>query len=387
MWKTAHHHAVAWTIVCTLAPALAAAQQKPQTEPELEMHLRVQGWYQWVEEGSTDGDLHDFQVRRVYLSLAGSLTPRLGLFTHVAIDRLGQEGLDVPSLGLGSGLAIRDAWIVFELSDAVNVQAGRMYVPFTRAFGTESTFTLLTLDIPWMQGGVRGSPFYPGKVGRDDGVVLWGNVAADRFQYRLGVAEGVEGAGNPSDDLRVSGRVALNLLEPETAWFNSGTYLGQKRVLAIGAGFDSQDDLTLDGRLGEDYSAWTVDLFLDHPLGQGAWTVEAAWIESRNTPNPVAFTALAPGDDHGTAYLQAGYLLPQWRGAPGRWQVYGRYERLDVDGKPDTSFTSAGLSWLLDGHARKLTLDWTRIDHQGPGLGGAGTADRNLVTLEVAAGL
>jgi hypothetical protein len=58
-----------------------------------------------------------------------------------------------------------------------------------------------------------------------------------------------------------------------------------------------------------------------------------------------------------------------------------------VDGKPDTSFTSAGLSWLLDGHARKLTLDWTRIDHQGPGLGGAGTADRNLVTLEVAVGL
>lgn len=38
MWRTAHHHAVAWTIVCTLAPALAAAQQKPQTEPELEMH-------------------------------------------------------------------------------------------------------------------------------------------------------------------------------------------------------------------------------------------------------------------------------------------------------------------------------------------------------------
>lgn len=374
-------------MVCALLPALAAAQEAPENEPRLELHLRAQGWYQWVEDGSDDGDLHDFQLRRVYLSVAGRLTPRLGLFAHVATDRLGQDGLDVSSVGLGSGLAIRDAWIVFELSDAVKVQAGRMYVPFTRAFGTESTFTLLTLDIPWTQGGVRGSPFYPGKVGRDDGVVLWGNVAGNRLQYRFGVAEGVEGAGNPSDELRASGRVSWNFLEPETAWFNRGTYLGKKRVLAIGAGFDSQDDLTLDGRPGEDYSAWTVDAFFDHPLGQGAGTVEAAWVESRNTPNAVAFTSLAPGDDHSTAYLQAGYLLPQWSATPGRWQVYGRYERLDVDGSSDTSFTSAGVSWLLDGHAHKLTLDWTRIDRDGAGRVGSRHEDRNLVTLQVAAGL
>ncbi|MFP3939476.1 MAG: porin [Thermoanaerobaculia bacterium] len=387
MEKALRHHAAAWAFAGLLVPAFAAAQEEPQQEPRLEIHLRAQGWYQWVEDGSADGDLNDFQMRRVYLSLAGQLTPRLGLFAHLATDRLGQDGLDDSSLGLGSGLAIRDAWIVFELNEAVKVQAGRMYVPFTRAFGTESTFTLLALDIPWTQGGVRGSPFYPGKVGRDDGVVLWGNLAGDRLQYRLGVAEGVEGARNPSDELRASGRLALYLLEPETAWFNSGSYLGEKRVLAIGAGFDTQDDLSLDGRMGQDYSAWTVDVFLDHPIGQGAGTVEAAWVESRNTPNAVAFTNLAPGDDHNTAYLQAGYLLPQWPDAPGRWQVYGRYERMDVEDRPDTSFTSAGVSWLLDGHARKLTLDWTRIDQDGPGLVGPGAEERNLVTLQVAAGL
>lgn len=388
MWTKAHLRIVTCAVAGALVPGLAAAQQDPQTPPRLEIHFRAQGWYQWVEDGAPEGGaLHDFQLRRAYLALAGRLTPRIGLFTHLATDRLGQQGLDAPAIGLGSGLAIRDAWIVFELADSLKVQAGRMYVPFTRAFGTESTFTLLGLDIPWTQGGVRGATFYPGKVGRDDGVVVWGHLADDRLQYRLGIAEGVEGAGNPADELRLSGRFALNLLEPETSWFNSGSYLAGKRVLAIGAGFDRQDDLTLDGRAGEDYSAWTVDLFLDHPVGRGAWTVETAFVESRNTPNAVPFTDLAAGDDHRAAYLQAGYLLPPWGGAPGRLQPYARHERLEVEAKADSSFSSVGVNWLLDGHNRKLTLDWTRVAPDDPRPGGLSGEDRDLITLQVAAGL
>jgi hypothetical protein len=181
-----------------LVAPLAAAEEERQP-PRLEVHFRTQGWYQWVEDGAPDGAgaLHDFQLRRAYLSLAGQVTPKLGVFAHLAADRLGQQGLDVPSLGLGSGLAVRDAWVVFDLAEPLKVQVGRMYVPFTRAFGTESTFTLLALDIPWTQGGVRGATFYPGKVGRDDGLVVWGNFAARRLQYRVGVTEGVEDAANP----------------------------------------------------------------------------------------------------------------------------------------------------------------------------------------------
>jgi hypothetical protein len=369
-----------------LVSPLAASEKEPQPAPRLEIHFRAQGWYQWVEDGAPDGDgaLHDFQLRRAYLSLAGQVTPKLGVFAHLAADRLGQQGLDAPSLGLGSGLAVRDAWVVFEVAEPLKVQLGRMYVPFTRAFGTESTFSLLALDIPWTQGGVRGATFYPGKVGRDDGLVVWGNFADGGLQYRIGVSEGVEDAANPSDALRVAGRLAVNVLEPETAWFNSGTYLGTKRVLAIGAGFDSQSDLTLAGRRGEDYSAWTVDVFLDHPVGRGAWTVEAALIETQNTPSAVPFTQVAPGDDHRIAYLQAGYLLPAWS-AQGRLQVYGRHERLDVERRGDTSFSSLGLNYFLGGHQRRLTVDWTRVE-QDDGPTASAARDRNVVTLQVAVG-
>ena len=257
------------------APLASAEKEERQPPPRLEIHFRAQGWYQWVEEGAPDGAsaLNDFLLRRAYLSLAGQVTSKLRLFAHLAADRLGQQGLDVPSLGLGSGLAVRDAWVVFDLAEPFKVQLGRMYVPFTRAYGTESTFSLLTLDIPWTQGGVRGATFYPSKVGRDDGLVVWGNWPKGHIQYRISVTEGDEDASNPSDALRLAGRLAVNLFEPETAWFNSGTYLGTKRVLAIGVGFDSQSDLTLADQPGEDYSAWTVDVFLDHPAGRGAGTV------------------------------------------------------------------------------------------------------------------
>lgn len=101
-------------------------------------------------------------------SFVGEATPYLGFFTHIAADRIGQDNLDDSSLGLGSGVAFRDVWITLKPSDMLNIQVGRMYVPFTRNYGTTSTKALLTTDLDWTQGGIRGNIFYPSKVGRDD---------------------------------------------------------------------------------------------------------------------------------------------------------------------------------------------------------------------------
>lgn len=335
---------------------LAGAEDKPS----LTFGLRLQGWYVGEQKGAPDGSAaHDFLLRRGYLSISGKLTSTLSAFTHVAGDRIGQAGLDAPGLGLGSGLALRDAWIAWQPSAAFRVQAGRMYVPFTRAFGTESTFTLLAVDLPQTQGGGRGALFYPSKVGRDDGIVVWGVPWRGRLQYRLGVMEGVEGDVNPGDALRLSGRVSLSLLDAETGWFNRGTYLGEKRVLAVGLGFDRQDGLVLGGIPERTYRAVTADLFLDLPIGRGALTVEAAWTDARDLPQGLAFARVPAGGDARLAYLQAGYLLP-WRLGPGRVQLYGRTEHVRADEAEDASLPSAGLSYLVRGHDMKLTADWSR---------------------------
>ena len=362
-------------------------------EHKLKAGVWLQTWYQFVENGKNNGnnDLHDFMVRRFYFYLKGEATPQLGFFAHIASDRIGQEGLDNSGQGLGSGIAIRDAWIYYNFNESFKVQMGRMYPPFTRNYGTTSTKTLLPIDLSFTQGGVRGTTFYASKVGRDDGIVLWGNPFVGLLQYRLGVSEGVEGAENPDDSLRFTGRISLNLLEPETSWFNQGTYLGKKKVLAIGGGFDRQDDLKLTGSPDQqDNTAWTLDLFFDHPVGEGALTMEAAYIDEKNvTQDLSSFSRFAKGDDAQIYYIQGGYLIPGKIG-PGKIQPYFRYERLAVDGKPDTVFPSVGVNYYLKGHDAKLTLDWTLVKQREEVKNFRGNwtgEDQNLITFQLQVGI
>jgi hypothetical protein len=362
------------------SPAWGGFKFETDDQTRGEIGLWTQVWYQFVEHGKEDGgDLNDFMARRFYLYLKGDVTPYFSFFTHIAGDRIGQEGLDRPSLGLGSGIAIRDLWITFKLNEAFKIQAGRMYVPLTRNYGTTSTKCMLTTDLPFLQGGVRGNIFYASKVGRDDGVVLWGNPLDGLIQYRLMVSEGVEGDDNPDDNLRFAGRVAVSLLEPEKDWFNKGTYLGKKKVLSLGFGYDTQMDLTLNGREDQDNRVWTADVFFDHPLGEGAITVEAAYIDIQNCTQTHNFSELAAGDDAKNWYIQAGHLLPYHIG-PGRFQPYVRYEAVDVDDKDDTEFMSAGLNYFVKGHNAKISLDYTYVDQE------SSREDQSIATFQLAVG-
>jgi len=342
----------------------------------------TQVWYQYVEHGKKDGgDLNDFMARRFYLYLKGDITQHFSFFTHIAADRIGQEGLDKPSLGLGSGIAFRDLWITFKLNEALKIQAGRMYIPLTRNYGTTSTKALLTTDLPFLQGGVRGNIFYASKVGRDDGVVLWGNPLDGLIQYRFMVSEGVENDNNPDDNLRFAGRVAVNLLEPETGWFNKGTYLGKKKVLSLGFGYDTQNDLTLNGREDQDNRVWTADVFFDHPIGEGAVTVEASYIDIQNCTQDLNYSELRAGEDAKNWYIQAGYLLP-CRIGPGRIQPYVRYETVDVDvhDKDDSDYASAGFNYYIKGNNAKISMDYTYVDN------GRYKNDQSIATFQLAVG-
>jgi hypothetical protein len=350
--------------VCTMAsPSWAGIKMEIDEQTKGEIGIWMQTWYQWVEDGKGDEDLNDFLIRRAYLYLKGDVTQYVSFFTHIASDKVGAEGLDKPGIGLGSGVAWRDLWITLNLDEAFKIQMGRMYVPLTRNYGTTSTKAMLTMDLPFLQGGSRGGIFYAQKVGRDDSVTLWGNPFDGKLQYRFMISEGVEGDNNPEDNLRFVGRLSLSLLEPETAWFNKGTYLGKKKVLSLGLGFQSQDDLTLGGVEGEDNQVWTADVFFDHPVGEGAVTFEAAYIDIDNCTEtqPQMYTDLAAGDDAENWYINAGYLFPGTLGI-GQVQPYIRYETVDVDEKNETDFWSGGVNYYMKGHNCKLTADYMHVD-------------------------
>lgn len=375
-------------------PAWAGFKFEYNDQIKGEIGFWGQAWYQYVEDGQdSDGDgigdkgLNDFMIRRAYLYIKGQVTPYFGFFTHIASDRIGQDGLDDSSNGLGSGVAFRDFWVTLKLHEAFKIQAGRMYVPLTRNYGTTSTRALLTTDLDWAQGGIRSNIFFPSKVGRDDGATLWGNINEGLIQYRFMVGEGVESdTTNPDDNLRFAGRVSVSLFEPETGWFNQGTYLGKKRVLSIGGGGDYQKDLIF-GTREDDYSTWTVDLFYDQPLGTyGALTFEGAYIDINNGPNGITFTQFSPGDDGSIISLKAGYLLPGSLG-PGQIQPFGHWQYIDVDesGKDGTNVYGFGLNYFIKGQANKISLDFTFVD-QDEEILNQDIQDHFIFTFQLAAG-
>ena len=326
-----------------------------------------QAWYQYVGDFDRDGDgvwdddLNDFMVRRTYFNIGGTVTRELSFFVHYAGDRIGQEGLDNPSMGLGSGLALRDAWVNYKLhGNDFMVQVGRMYIPFTRNYGTTSTKALLTTELDWGQGGLRSGIFYPSKVGRDDSVTFWGNVVEDKLQYRLMIGEGAESAAtNPDDSLRFAGRLSFNLFDPETKWFNAGTYLGKKKILAVGGGFDFQQDLIMGGNKCN-YEAYTCDIHLDLPMEKAAITAEAAYITIRNSVGGVTWSDLTAGSDGDIATAKAGVLLAE------NIQPFAHYELImpDADGTDDTTVYGIGCNYYIKGPANKLTAEWSVVDDE-----------------------
>lgn len=354
-----------------------------------------QVWGQSVSNMDTNGDgryndrLNDFLVRRSYFYLSGTVTPELSFFMHYAGDKLGMDEIKNDSGdGLGSGLALRDAWVNYKvLGESLMVQAGRMYVPFTRDYGTTSTKAMLTTDLNWGQGGHRSSIFYPSTIGRDDALTIWGNILENKLQYRFMVGDGEEDdAKNHDDTMRYAGRLSYSVFDPETKWFNAGTYLGTKKVLSFGVGADTQRDLILAGK-EQNYFAWTVDMFYEQPMGASdAITVTASYIDVNNTVNGITFTQMASGDDGSILALKAGYYLGTKLG-PGNLQPFGHYQLISSDesGRSDTHIYGVGLNYYLKGAANKITLEGTFVD-QDKEIKETQVQDETLVTLQFAVG-
>ena len=353
-----------------------------------------QAWYQTVSsardsngDGRQESAIYDTLIRRSYFyAKAAIFKNKLILFGHLAGDRIDQDYLhDRPSLGLGSNLVIRDAWVTLNLfADAFKVQIGRMYVPFTRNYGTTSTKTLLNLDLNWAQGGIRGGIFYPSRVGRDDGVCVWGNILKKKLQYRFLVAKGIyDSHVNPQNHPRFSGRVAWAFWEPETTWFNQGTYLGKKKILTIGAGFDYEDGLILNGEK-KDYWAYTVDIHYDQPLSkEGAATIEAAFIYLNNLAGSLKWTRCEKGGDASIFSLNGGYLLP-FNILKIRIQPNLHFERIDPANEDGTNVFGGGINFFIKGHANKLSLDLTRVEQDKELIGMA--QDHTIFTAQLAIG-
>lgn len=356
-------------------PLAGAAHAGPQirfgNDNQGVLQIDYKGQFQLIlrDTGSGPGkedSTSSFNFRRNRLAFLGKYGERIGLYVQTEFtEDQNVTPLSVSDDDSGADFILLDAVMRFRINDAFRVNVGKFKYNLSRE-NLEECLAPLTLD----RSLFLRAPFV---TTRDRGVAAWGNLFADRFQYRVDVMEGrtatTAAATAPDSSFRFSGRAHVTLLDPEKDYGYKGTYLGKKKVLTAGAAFQYEPDVAFADTVAmadsKDYMAWTADLFFEYPVEEvGTFTVSGAYEEidlddAFKGANPDPDTIGLNGEKNGY-YVKAGYLLPSLP-----LQFFGRYEKwnfasLDAIFDQEIQWYSVGANYYFREQKLKLTMEYSR---------------------------
>lgn len=326
-----------------------------------------------------NGSSYDTYFRRNRLLFAGQANDLVGFYVQIEAgndDKLGDSDRSI---------FYRDAYATVDFSDGLRLIAGRFKNTFSRE-NLEACLEPLSIDRSEV---LSYAPFGAQGGSRDTGVALWGNLADGRVQYRVMVADGRQGNEIPKKSPRLTGRLHLSLLDPETDYGYLSNYLGTRKVLTLGAAYDYQADVAY-GNFAErtdlkDYKAWTVDAFFEYPTRSGTYVLSAAYFDYRtgNAINENPDPRLPVTSELKGFYVKGAYLFPQKVG-PGRLQPYFRYEKSDYaasSGFFDQRWSGAGVNYYLNGQNLRLSLEYANVKFDNPHPTDASLQDYSHTTL------
>lgn len=330
------------------------------------------------------GNTSEFNFRRNRLALMGAYGSNFSLYVQTEFNEDNNITPMNVSDGNNSDFRILDAVMRFRQSPSLNVWVGKFKYNLTRE-NLESCEEPLTLD----RSAMLRAPLASSGT-RDKGVAVWGNLADNMFQYRFDVMNGRNDAESaPNSIFRYSARAHVSLLDPEAGYGYKGTYLGERRVLTIGAAYQMEDEVAYADVAGSsnpvDYRAWTVDLFFEYPVEDvGTFTVSAAYVDydlddAYQGANPDPATIGLNGEKNG-GYIKAGYMLPnlplQFFARSENWS----FASLNGVIGQEVDWNSVGVNYYLRGQDLKLTLEYSKVDFDQEGTFG-GVTTENFSTL------
>ena len=293
-----------------------------------------------IESIRTDtgvGNSQDIFLRRLRLILSGKVSPKLSFFFDT----------DSPNLGKGTGggtkteerVYLQDAFITYSFCPEFQIDGGMLLIAYSHNSG-QSAATLLPIDYgpyTFLLSDPTNS-----RVGRDYGVQARGYLFHQHLEYRAGVFQGNRNPNpvNPGgvNGFRYTGRVVWYPFEAETGFFYTGTSLGAKKILAVGAGIDHQMN----------YNTRSIDFFYDQPIRSG---------------DGLTFQASYTHFDGGITFPQ---LLSQhvWLTEAGYYNRHTRFgpflqlsNRLFANAQtPNTSKYLGGVAYWPSGHRLSVKL-------------------------------
>jgi hypothetical protein len=221
----------------------------------------AQPQFESLENTAGTDSSNNLFLRRFRFIAGGKITSKLSFFVESDNPNLGKKAANGDRI---NDFFLQDAYVNYSFRPEFQLDGGMILLPLSHNTG-QSAASLLTVD--YGAYSFLASDPTRSKVGRDYGLQARGYIKK-HFEYRVGVYR-----GNRNHDgefpYRYMARFVWYPLEADTGFFYTGTTHGQKKIIGLGASFDRQGD----------YSANSVDLFIDHPLENGdAVTFQADFI-------------------------------------------------------------------------------------------------------------
>jgi hypothetical protein len=323
--------------------APAAAQIMIKAGEDVNFTLGVLGQFQadTIDNPAPVSTTSNLFVRRVRVLFGGQVAKNVTFFVETDAPNLGRV---LPAgKNIQPSVIIQDAFATFKAVNAFSIDAGLMFVPFSRN-SIQSAATLLPIDY----GAYTFSQSAPtqSSTGRDTGFQAKGYFLKNRLEYRIGAFQGLRNARS-NNALRYTGRLQYNVLDPEVGFFYAGTYVGAKKILAIGGAFDTQSH----------YHAYDADVFTEYPFGPGAFTGQ---LDITRFDGDVTLPTLPKQND---LLLEIGYLLRVIKVTPVLQFVHRDVVKLSTT--TDETRTSIGANYWWAGHNANIKAAYVHIDPKG----------------------
>jgi hypothetical protein len=322
----------------------ARAQILIKGDDDVNFKLGVLGQFQadTIDNPDDESNTNNLFVRRLRLMFGGQVAKNVSFFVETDTPNLGKT---LPGgKNIQPSMILQDAYAEVRFADALMIDAGLMFVPFSRN-ALQSAATLLPIDYGTYT--FSESAATQSTTGRDTGFQARGYLVGDRLEYRIGAFQGMRDAAS-DNAFRYTARVQYNVLEPESGFFYTGTYLGKKKILAVGAAFDKQSD----------FHAYDADAFFDYPVGPGAVTAQ---VDYNRFDGGVTLATLPKQND---ILFEGGYLIRALKLTP---VVQIAHRNISATSTGDENRVAAGANYWWAGHNVNVKGLYTRISPTGLG--------------------
>ena len=241
-------------------------------------------------------------IRRARLLVGGQVAKDVVFYFSTENANLGKSTQAVGGAQVakapGTGFNLLDFAGEWRIDKKFNIQFGEILAPTHREILKSSASTYLLDQSAY---NLLASASLQNNAGRDTGVMFRGYLFDDRLEYRSAIFGGFRAPGVKNSP-RFTERLQFNFFDTEV--YNlpayAGSNWGSKKILAIGGGYDTQND----------FRYFSADMFLDFPIPVGSFTSS---VQYQYANGGVTFAALP---EQNTFMVEAGVFVKAAKIAP-----------------------------------------------------------------------